>query len=133
MLLEPTPSEALTSHPPSTTEASDYDRGEEPIDVTPREEWMARVETVRHAVKILGRRLNVADGKFKTLEDFTLEETDNLCKELEGRQHAEFEMKEAITSLECQLMEALSTIETMKAEMKALNEGVEVEGSSSLD
>lgn len=30
-------------------------------------------------------------------------------------------------------MEALSTIETMKAEMKALKEGVETGGSSSLD
>uniref|UniRef100_M1AS54 Uncharacterized protein n=1 Tax=Solanum tuberosum TaxID=4113 RepID=M1AS54_SOLTU len=31
MLPDPTPSEALTSHPPSTTEASDDDRGEEPL------------------------------------------------------------------------------------------------------
>ncbi|KAH0740382.1 hypothetical protein KY290_033425 [Solanum tuberosum] len=123
MMLEPTPSEALTSHPPSTTKASDDDRGEEPIDVTPGEKWIARVETARQAVEILGRRLNVADGKFKTLKDFTLEETDNLHKEFEGCQRAEFEMKEAITSLECRLMEALSKIETMKAEMKALKEG----------
>ncbi|KAG5621215.1 hypothetical protein H5410_006433 [Solanum commersonii] len=64
MLFDPTPSEALTSHPPSlTTEASDDDRGEEPIDVTPGEEWIARVEMARQAVEILGRRLNVADGK----------------------------------------------------------------------
>ncbi|XP_049394675.1 uncharacterized protein LOC125858961 [Solanum stenotomum] len=133
MLLEPTPSEALTSHPPSTTEASDDERGEEPIDVTAGEEWVARVEVARQAVEILGRRLNVADGKFKTLEDFTLEETENIRKELEGRQRAEFEMKEAITSLECRLMEALSTIETMKAEMKALKEGGAAGGSSSLD
>ncbi|KAG5609689.1 hypothetical protein H5410_020970 [Solanum commersonii] len=34
MLLDPTPSEALTSHPPSTTEASDDEHGEEAIDVT---------------------------------------------------------------------------------------------------
>ncbi|KAG5568609.1 hypothetical protein H5410_064377 [Solanum commersonii] len=33
-----TPSKALTSHPPSTTEASDDDCGEEPIDVTPGKE-----------------------------------------------------------------------------------------------
>ncbi|KAG5627988.1 hypothetical protein H5410_013206 [Solanum commersonii] len=63
MLLDPTPSEALTSHTPSTTEASDDDRGEEPIDVTPGEEWIARVETARQAVEILGRRLNMTDGK----------------------------------------------------------------------
>uniref|UniRef100_M1BEM6 Uncharacterized protein n=1 Tax=Solanum tuberosum TaxID=4113 RepID=M1BEM6_SOLTU len=124
MLLDPTPSEALTSHPPSTTEASDDDRGEEPIDVTPGEEWIARVETARQAVEILGRRLNVADGKFKTLEDFTLEETENLRKELEGRQRAEFEMKEAITSLECRLMEALSTIDSIRAELGTTGEGL---------
>ena len=40
---------------------------------------------VRHSVEILGRRMNVAYGKFKTLEDFTLEETEHLRKELEGR------------------------------------------------
>uniref|UniRef100_M1DQ09 Uncharacterized protein n=1 Tax=Solanum tuberosum TaxID=4113 RepID=M1DQ09_SOLTU len=127
MLLDPTPSEVLTSHPHSTTEASDDELGEEAIDVTVREEWIARIETVRQAVEILDRRLNVADGKFKTLEDFILKETDNIRKKLEGRQRAEFEMKEAITFLEFRLMEALSTIDTMKAEMKALKEGVEAE------
>ena len=74
---------------------------------------MARVEVAWQAVEILGRRLNVADGKFKTLADFTFEETQNIRKELEGRQRAEFEMNEAITSLECLLMEVLRTIETM--------------------
>uniref|UniRef100_M1BKU1 Uncharacterized protein n=1 Tax=Solanum tuberosum TaxID=4113 RepID=M1BKU1_SOLTU len=105
MLLNPTPSETLTSHPHSTTEASDDDRGEEPIDVTPGEEWIARVEKTRQVVEILGRHLNKVDGKFKT-EDFTLEENDHIRKELECRQRAEIEMKEAITSLECRLMEA---------------------------
>ncbi|KAG5600612.1 hypothetical protein H5410_031982 [Solanum commersonii] len=47
MLLDPTPSEVLTSHPTSTTEASDNDCGKEPIDVTLREEWIARVEMAR--------------------------------------------------------------------------------------
>ncbi|KAL3346514.1 hypothetical protein AABB24_025117 [Solanum stoloniferum] len=42
-------------------------------------------------------------------------------------------MKKGITFLECRLIEALSTIETMKAEMKAFKEGVKVGGSSSLD
>ena len=82
-------------------------------------------------MEILGRRLNVVDGKFKTLKDFTLEEIKNIRKELEGRQRAEFEMKKVITSL--RLMEALSMIEIMKAEIKALKEGVEVRVSSSLD
>ncbi|KAG5603332.1 hypothetical protein H5410_034702 [Solanum commersonii] len=62
MLLDPTPSEALTSHPPSTTKASDEERGMEAIDVTAGEEWVSRVEVARQAVEILGRRMNVADG-----------------------------------------------------------------------
>ena len=54
-------------------------------------------------------------------------------KKLEGRHSAEFEMKEAITSLDCRLMETLSMIEIMKADMKALKEGVGDEGSSFFD
>ena len=77
--------------------------------------------------------MNVADGKFKSLEDFTLEENESIQKELEGRQWAEFEMQEVITSLECQLIEALDIIEMLKAEVKALKEGVEVGGSASPD
>ena len=34
MLLDLTPSEALTSYPPSTTEASYHDRGYDPFDIT---------------------------------------------------------------------------------------------------
>lgn len=52
------------------------------------------------AEEILGRCMNVEDDKFKTLEDFTLEETENIRKELEGHKRAEFQMKEVITSLE---------------------------------
>ena len=74
--------------------------GEDVIDVTAGEEWVVRVEVVRKIVEILGRHINVADDKFKTLEDFTLEETKKIRKELEGHQRDEFEMKEAITSLE---------------------------------
>ena len=47
--------------------------------LTTGEEWVARVEEWR---------MNVADGKFKNLE-----ETESIRKELEGRQRAEFEMK----------------------------------------
>ena len=64
--------------------------------------------------------MNGADRKFKTLEDFTLEENKNIRKELEARQRAEFETKEAITSLEVRLVEALK-------------EDREVGGSTSLD
>ncbi|KAG5599132.1 hypothetical protein H5410_030502 [Solanum commersonii] len=62
ILLDPTPSEELTSHPPSTTEESDDKLGDEAIDVTAEEEWVTWVEVARQAVEILGRRMNVADG-----------------------------------------------------------------------
>ena len=65
-----------------------------------KEELIATVETERQVVEILGECMNVADGKFKTLEDFTLEDTDSISKELEGHQRAEFEVKEVITFLE---------------------------------
>ena len=38
LLPDPTPSKALTSHPPSTTEASEKEIGEDAIDVTAGEE-----------------------------------------------------------------------------------------------
>ncbi|KAG5632527.1 hypothetical protein H5410_004244 [Solanum commersonii] len=44
MLLDPTLSEALTSHPPSTTEESDDELGEKAIDVTTGAECVARIE-----------------------------------------------------------------------------------------
>ena len=50
----------------------------------------------------------MVDGKFKTLEDISLKEIDNVFKELEGYQCVELEMIEAITSLESLLMEWLS-------------------------
>ena len=97
------------------------------------EELIARVEAARQAVDILGQRLNMADGKFNTLEYFTLEETDSISKDLEGHQRVEFEIKEVITFLECELMYALSTIETMRAGVKELREGMKVGGPSSFD
>ena len=42
-------------------------------------------------------------------------------------------MKEVITSFECRLVDALSMIETLKAEVKALMEGMEVGQSTSPD
>jgi len=98
LLLDPKPSEAPTSHPLSTTEASDNERDEELIDVTSGVEWIARVDTTRQDVKILGKRLNKVDDKFKTLEDFTLEENDNIRKELEARKHVKYEMNETIVT-----------------------------------
>ena len=55
-------------------------------------------------MEILGRHLNKVDDKFKTLKHFTLEENDHICKELEGRQRAEFDMKKVTSSMECRLM-----------------------------
>ena len=72
-----TRSEALTSHAPSTGKESDKEMGEHAIDVTAGEEWVARVELARQVVEFLGRRMNVADCKFKTLE-----EIENIRKEL---------------------------------------------------
>ena len=77
--------------------------------------------------------MNASDSKFKTLEDFTLEENNNIRKELEGRQRAEYEMKEAITSLEFRFMEVLGRNEALKADVKALKDGGEVIGSIAPD
>ncbi|KAH0746030.1 hypothetical protein KY285_007687 [Solanum tuberosum] len=86
------------------------------------------VDMVRQAIEILGRRLNWVDDKFKTLKDFTLEENDNIHKEMEVHKHADYEMKEIITFLGCRLMDALSTIETMKIEIEALKGGIKAGG-----
>lgn len=69
-------------------------------------------------MEILGRRMNVDDGKSKTLEGFTFEETGNIHKKFEGRQRTEFQIKETVTSLECRLIEVLSTIITLNVEVK---------------
>jgi len=46
-------------------------------------------------VVILDTRFNKVDYKFKTLEDFTFDENENICKELEAHRHAEYEMKKS--------------------------------------
>uniref|UniRef100_M1DF96 Uncharacterized protein n=1 Tax=Solanum tuberosum TaxID=4113 RepID=M1DF96_SOLTU len=109
MLLDSTPREMLTSHQHLTTVASNDEHSEEAIDITVEEEWVARVEMA------------------------SLEENDHIHKELEGHQRDKFKMKEAISSLEYRLMEALRTINTMRAKMKTLKDGVEVGGLSSFD
>lgn len=60
-----------------------------------------------------------------------IEENDSIRKELEGCKDAKYERKEIITSLECWLMDALSTIETRKAEME-LGSAREIEASGSV-
>lgn len=94
LLFDPTPSETLTSHSASATEAIDDEH--RPTYVTPRVEWIARVDIARLAVENLGKCLNEVDVKFKTFEEFTLKENDNICKELEGPKHAEYAMKKTL-------------------------------------
>ncbi|XP_055824259.1 ATP synthase subunit beta, chloroplastic-like [Solanum dulcamara] len=88
-------------------------------------EWITRVDVARQVVEILGKRLNKFDDKFKSLEELTHEENDNIRMELDVRNAMEYETKEAITSLEYRLMDALSTIETLKIEMAALKGDIE--------
>ena len=64
MLPELTPSETQTFHPPTIVDGSDKEIGEDALDVTAREEWVARVEMEWQAVEILGRRVNATDNKF---------------------------------------------------------------------
>ena len=78
MLPDPTQIEALTSYQPSITEASNDEVSKDSIDHSAREECVARVEVVRQVVDILGWRMNVDEGKFRTLLYCTLEETDNI-------------------------------------------------------
>lgn len=72
ILPEFTPSEEQTSHLPTVVDGIDEDIGEDAVDVTAGEEWVARVEMARQAMEILGRRLHRTDNNFKTLEDFAL-------------------------------------------------------------
>ena len=67
VLLDPIPSQTLTSHSPSTAKACDDELGEDAIDVTFREEWVAKMEVATQAVEILGRRVNVADDSSRPL------------------------------------------------------------------
>lgn len=46
MSLDPTPNDALTSHPLVITKAGDDELCKEAIEVTPEEEWVERVEMV---------------------------------------------------------------------------------------
>ena len=116
----PTPSEGQTSLPPHIVDGSDEDTGEEPVDVIVGQEWIARVEMVRQAVEIIGQRLNGTERNLKALEEYSLEVVESIRKELEARQRAEYETKEAITSLELRFREALGAVELLKAKVAAL-------------
>ena len=66
VLHDPTQTKVLTSYPPLVTEACNDEVNEDAIDYSAGEEWVVRVEFQRKVMDILGRRMNVADGKFKT-------------------------------------------------------------------
>lgn len=125
----PTLHQTKREHP--THHQASYDEQEEVSKhVTSGIEWIKKVDMARNIMEIFGKRLNNVNDKLKTLEDFTLEENDYIRKELEGCKHAKLEMRETITSLECLLTKALSTIETMKAKMEAHEVEIEVGGST---
>ena len=64
--------------------------------------------------------MNKTDRNLKNLEEYSLEEVESVRKEFEARQRAEYETKEAITSIEFRLREALGAVESLKAEVAAL-------------
>ena len=86
---DPTPSDGQTSLPPHIVDGSDEDTGEEPMDVTVGQEWIAKVEMARQAVEIIGQRLNGMDRNLKALEEYSLEDGESVRKNLEARQQAE--------------------------------------------
>lgn len=96
--------------------------------VTASMEWLTRVDAPCQAVEFLGKCLNEFNSKFTTLEKFTLEENDNIHKDLDGQKAAEVEVKEAFTSLECQVMALegrfIDMLEAMNAIVKALEESL---------
>lgn len=87
------------------------------------------MDVARQALEILDRRLNELNSKFKTLEEFTLDENDNIHKNLDGRKAAEVEVKETITFLECRVSSLvgrfMDMMEAMNARVKTLKEDVE--------
>ena len=63
------------------------------------------VNAVRRVVQILSKPVNKVDINFKTLEDFSREDYNNIHKQLEECTHVECEMNEIITSLECSVID----------------------------
>ncbi|XP_059294573.1 uncharacterized protein LOC132047562 [Lycium ferocissimum] len=124
--LDVVPNEGLTSQEPSTTEASEDDVEVLSEDGSLGKEWVIKVNVGMDAIDIFGQRLGKVEGTVSVLEGHTLEEIESIRSDLEGRMQAEIEVKQTITALECKLMEALSTIDAMKAKIVALEEQVNV-------
>lgn len=59
-------------------------------------------------MEIFSGHMNLADGKFKTLEHI-----ESIYKQLEGPKMAYFDMSEVITSFQCLTMEELRMIKNM--------------------
>ncbi|XP_070002194.1 uncharacterized protein [Nicotiana sylvestris] len=78
------------------------------------------------AVEILGQHLRKVEGTLNVLEGHTLEEIESIRNDLEGRTQTRRELRQTIKALECRLMEALSTIDAMKAKIESLEEHVNV-------
>ncbi|XP_070013663.1 uncharacterized protein [Nicotiana sylvestris] len=76
------------------------------------------------AMEIFRQRLGKVEGTLNVLEGHTLEEIESIRNDLEGRTQTEMELRQTITALECRLMEALSTIDVMKAKIESLEEHV---------
>ena len=93
-------------------------------DVSLGKEWVMKMNAGMDAVEIVGQHLGKVEGTLSVLEGHTLEEIESIRNDLEGRTQTEMELRQTITALECRLMEALSTIDAMKAKIESLEEHV---------
>ncbi|XP_070001952.1 uncharacterized protein [Nicotiana sylvestris] len=93
--------EGLTSQEPSATEASEDEVEVLPEDVSLGKEWVMKMNAGMDVVEIFGQRLGKVEGTLNVLEGHTLEEIEK-----------------------CKLMEALSTIDALKAKIESLEEHV---------
>lgn len=119
---DPAPSDAVSL---PTAEVTDDEQEELPKDVTPRMEWIARVKTTRQAVELLGHRLNQIDGKFKTLEEYTLEENDNIRKDLDEQRATEEEAHASLDSMvEALEGKFMGMLEALSVKVKELEEAI---------
>ncbi|XP_070020232.1 uncharacterized protein [Nicotiana sylvestris] len=116
--------EGLTSQKSSATEASEDEVKVLPEDVSLGKEWVMKMNAGMDAVEIFAQRLGKVEGTLNVLEGHTLEEIESIRNDLEGRTQTEMELRQTITVLECKLMEALSTINAMKAKIESLKEHV---------
>lgn len=64
------------------------------------------------------------EGILSVLEGNTLEEIESIQNNLKGCMQVEIELRQTITTLECILMEAFSTIDAMEARVEELKEQV---------